>query len=81
VREQIALEGTSMRWLSLPLAFLFAGVSTILGTAASALNTMGAIDTPGDTRDVEVVCDLAYVADSYAGLRVIDISNPAFPDT
>lgn len=30
-------------------------------------------------RDIEVVGDLAYMASGYSGLRVIDVSNPAFP--
>jgi len=33
-------------------------------------------DTPGYARHVEVVGELAYVADSFGGLRIIDISNP-----
>jgi hypothetical protein len=40
---------------------------------------LGALDTPGNAHDVEVVGDLAYVADGSSGLRVIDVSNPAFP--
>jgi hypothetical protein len=47
-----------------------------------ALITVGALDTPHDAGDVEVVGDLAYVADSsYFGsaLRVVDVSNPALP--
>jgi hypothetical protein len=40
---------------------------------------IGALDTPGEARDVEVVGDLAYVADGGSGLRVVDVSNPASP--
>ncbi len=41
---------------------------------------IGALDTPDCAYDVEVVGDLAYVADSrISGLRVIDVSNPAAP--
>ena len=68
-----------MRWPYSLLAFLFAAVTTILSTAASALITVGTLDTPGYARDVEVMGDLAYVADGDSGLRVIDVSNPAFP--
>ncbi len=68
-----------MRWPYFPLAFLFAGVSIILSTAASALITVGGLDTPGSARGVEVVGDLAYVADYDSGLRVIDVSNPSSP--
>jgi len=68
-----------MRWLSFPLAFLFAGVSTILGTASSALITVGSLDTPSHAYGVAVADNIAYVADASAGLRVIDVSNPASP--
>jgi hypothetical protein len=61
------------------LAPLFAGLSITLSTAVSALITVGALDTPGQAYDVEVVGDLAYVADGGAGLRVIDIFDPAAP--
>ncbi len=44
-----------------------------------ALISVGVFETPGYARDVEVVGDLAYVADGYSGLRVIDVSNPALP--
>ncbi|MBW2386763.1 MAG: hypothetical protein JRG92_24295, partial [Deltaproteobacteria bacterium] len=43
---------------------------------------VGALDTPGNARGVDVVGDLAYVADSSfggGGLRVIDVSNPMLP--
>ncbi len=40
---------------------------------------IGALDTPGYAYDVEVVGELAYVADRDSGLRVIDVSNPAAP--
>lgn len=33
--------------------------------------------TPGDSLGVAVAGNYAYVADGYAGLRVIDVSNPA----
>jgi len=33
----------------------------------------------GDARGVAVLGDWAYVANGYAGLRVIDVSNPANP--
>ena len=68
-----------MRWFSCPLGFLFPGVSVGLATAASAMITVGSVDTPGTAIDVEVVGDFAYLADHTAGFRVIDISNPKSP--
>jgi hypothetical protein len=45
-----------------------------------ALITLGGLDRDWSYAvDVEVVGDLAYVADGSSGLRVIDVSNPAFP--
>jgi hypothetical protein len=40
---------------------------------------LGTLYTPDYANDVEVVGDLAYVADGYFGIQVIDVSNPAFP--
>jgi hypothetical protein len=40
---------------------------------------LGALDTLGDAEDVEVVGDLAHVADGSSGLRTIDVFNPASP--
>jgi len=40
---------------------------------------VGYYDTPGDAVGVQVVGTLAYVADDYSGLRIIDVSNPAAP--
>jgi hypothetical protein len=39
---------------------------------------VGALDTPR-ANDVEVVGELAYVADGLSGLLVIDVSNPTLP--
>ena len=61
------------RFLSLFVAF------DLLPLGASALITVGALDTPGSAFDAEVVGDLAYVADVSSGLRIIDVSNPTFP--
>jgi hypothetical protein len=40
---------------------------------------IGSVDTPGSIRDVTVIDNTAYVANSDSGLQVIDISNPAGP--
>jgi hypothetical protein len=42
-------------------------LAALLPGAAGALITVGTLDTPGDARDVEVVGDLAYVADRGCG--------------
>ena len=39
----------------------------------------GAYDTPGAAYRVQVVGNLAYVADFDSGLQILDISNPAAP--
>jgi hypothetical protein len=46
---------------------------------ATALITVGALDTSYTAVEIELVGDLAYVAAASAGLRIIDISNPAAP--
>ena len=40
---------------------------------------LGSVDTPGTAFDVQVVGNLAYVADFDDGVQVIDIENPANP--
>jgi hypothetical protein len=75
-----------MQWRSCSLVFLFAGISTVLSTAASALITIGALGTPEafdfDAYNFEVLDGLAYVVgstDTPGPLRVIDVSNPEAP--
>ena len=58
-----------------PATFTTEDVSAVLTTPAE----MGYYDTPGHAYDVEVVGTMAYVADGYSGLRIIDVSNPAAP--
>jgi hypothetical protein len=48
----------------------------IVGNLNAEIIEIGVIDTPGDANDVTVIGELAYIADSQAGLRIIDISNP-----
>ncbi len=40
---------------------------------------MGSCDTPGSAADVSVKGDYAYVADGAAGMKVVDVSDPAHP--
>ena len=54
-------------------------LAALLPSAATALITVGALDTPGWADGIEVVDGLAYVADGHAGLRVIDVSDPSNP--
>jgi len=57
-----------------PASFSPAGV-----TAPMPLTLAGFYDTAGAADYVEVVGSLAYVGDGSAGLRIIDVSNPAAP--
>ncbi len=61
------------------LGILCVGISITVSTTASSLITVSYLLTPGDAYDIEVVGDLAYVADGRSGLRIIDVSNPAAP--
>jgi hypothetical protein len=57
-----------------------AAIAALLPSTAVALITVGALDTRQlFASDLEVVGDVAYVTGGSPGLRVIDISDPAFP--
>ena len=43
----------------------------------AAVTRLGGYDTAGNARGVQVVGNLAYVADADAGLQILDVSNPA----
>ena len=60
-----------MRSLSFPLALLFAAVLTIMSTAASALITVGALDTPEALFDPSL-CDVALSRDVLAPALVLE---------
>ena len=47
--------------------------------APFAISLLGSYDTPGNAWQVEVYGDYAFVADYQAGLRIIDVTNPANP--
>jgi len=66
-----------MHRLSVALGCVSAAFSIILGMTASALITVGALDTPGSAQDVVVVGDLAYVVDTYSGVRIIVLPRPS----
>jgi hypothetical protein len=61
------------------LAFAALSAAVVSPLPATALVTVGGVDTPGFALDVEVVGGLAYVAYEYSGLRVIDVSDPKAP--
>lgn len=69
------------RWASLPaLGFVFALLGPDLAQASTTADDDFAgrrIDTPGRASRLEIVGDLAYVADTSAGLQIIDLSDPA----
>lgn len=54
------------------------GSSVVTPLASSNVELVGFYDTPGYAYGVAVVGNYAYVADRYS-LRIINISNPAFP--
>ncbi len=43
------------------------------------LQIAGLYSTPGNVQDVEVVENLAYLADGNSGLQIVDVTNPAAP--
>ncbi len=54
-------------------AAVLVGLLALPPCAALALINVGARNTPGAAVDVEVVGGLAYVADRFSGLRIIDL--------
>ena len=40
-------------------------------------DALGGYETAGDGLGIQVVGNLAYVADNYDGLQILDVSNPA----
>ena len=59
------------------LAFAALSAAVVLAIPATALITVGVLDT--GARKVEVAGGLAYVADAVFGLRVINVSDPTAP--
>lgn len=51
----------------------------VLAMPASALVHLADFDTPGRAMDVALLGDAVLVADGSAGLRVVDLANPAAP--
>jgi len=39
----------------------------------------GAVDTPGNAEDIEIVASTAYIADASGGLRIVDVTDSANP--
>jgi len=54
-------------------------VANIIPFAASALISIGGTATVDVAKGLTLEGDLAYVADGRSGLRIIDVSNPAWP--
>jgi hypothetical protein len=67
----------STRLLVPYLALLLVAVAP--AQASSGIQLVGGCDTPGEAFSVAVSGDYAYVADGYAGLRVISVVDPAHP--
>lgn len=39
----------------------------------------GALDTPGQTQDLQIIADTAYLADGAGGVHIVDVSNRSNP--
>lgn len=48
---------------------------------ANKIRWLSELDTPGQARDLAVSGNRAYIADGPNGLRVVDITNPAAPQS
>ena len=60
-------------------ALILVGWCTISQADSLNVRTLGVYATPGDAKGVVVSGSYAYVADDSAGLRIINISDPAHP--
>ena len=78
-RTDTSLERCRSSLPGLRTLVVLVAVLAFLPVTASALITVGSIDTRGPAQQVEVVDGLAYLADGFSGLRIIDVSNPAAP--
>ena len=58
--------------------FLFAA-SAVCGADSLNVRLVGRYDTGGSAFGVFISGSYAYVADSYTGLRIIDVSDPTHP--
>ncbi len=69
--------------MGLVLIFSMLSITTSQARADGVLcqlrTLIGSYDTPGLAYDIAVVGDTAYVADSFSGLQMMDISDPAAP--
>jgi hypothetical protein len=66
-----------LRTITLCLTLLLVDVAR--AQALGGIELIGGCDTPGEAFSVAVSGDYAYVADGYAGLRVVSVSDPAHP--
>ena len=68
--------------MKIALCFLLVMPSILFGTSHGFAHytIIGSLDTAGSAKSVEVVGDIAYVADGANGLQVIDVSDPANPE-
>ncbi len=65
--------------ITLVTGLVLSGLVTRAYAEITHVTEVGYYDTPGWAFDVTVSGNYAYVADSYSGLRIINISNPGSP--
>ena len=64
-------------WATWPTWPTLVGLQILDVSNPAAVTLRGGYDTPGVSEVVQVVGNLAYVADQSAGLQILDVSNPA----
>ena len=55
------------------------GLRIVEQSAPGQWGEIGAVDTPGNAEDIELLALTAYIADASGGLRIVDVADPANP--
>ncbi len=79
IRQALRCRFDAFAGMGLVLIFSVLSIATFQARADGVLcqlrTLIGSYDTPGLAYDIAVVGTIAYVADEYPGLQIIDVSN------
>jgi hypothetical protein len=75
-----ATSGMAFREGYIYSADFWSGVSIIDVHHPATSVLVNTYDTPGDVRDIEIAGDYAYLAETFQGLRILNLQNPEQPE-